>query len=335
VSAEPTRIPTIDVHAHAVIPAALRHGQSAKAKAAETRQIETFGERSVAVNRELAASLTPLLTQTATRLDAMDATSVDIQLVSPTPLHYHEWAGKKLSRVITAEVNAGVAELCAERPERLLGLGIVPLHHPKLAAELLAHAVNELGLRGVEIPTSAGGRELSDPSLEVFWSAAEALDALVFIHPWGCSLGARLNQHYLANIVGQPIETTLALSHLIFSGLLDRHPKLKVIAAHGGGYLPFYIGRSDQAWQVRPESRTAAERPSEYLRRLYYDSLVFQPAALAVLVAQVGAGQVLLGTDFPFEMGISDPLDWLAQAPLGEAGHELVRGANAARLLGL
>jgi aminocarboxymuconate-semialdehyde decarboxylase len=200
---------------------------------------------------------------------------------------------------------------------------------------MLRLAVGELGLRGVEIPTSAGGRELSDPALEPFWSEAEALGALVFIHPWGCSLGVRLNQHYLANVVGQPVETTLALSHVIFSGLLDRHPTLKLLAAHGGGYLPFYIGRSDQAWHVRPESHMSQRRPSEYLRRIFYDSLVFQPAALAVLVAQVGAGQVLLGTDFPFEMGISDPLAWLAEAPLGDAGHELVRGANAARLLGL
>src|SRR5665213_2152133 len=186
----------------------------------------------------------------------------------------------------------------------------------------------------VEISTSAGAVELSHPSLDCFWERAEGLGALIFIHPWGCSLGARLGEHYLANTVGNPTETTLAASHIVFSGLLDRRPGLRLLLAHGGGYLPIYIGRSDHAWAVRPEARTAQRPPSEYLRELYFDSLVYSPEALRALVGQVGAGRVMLGSDFPFDMGVSDPVERLAQAELGAGAFEAIRGATACALLG-
>ena len=210
----------------------------------------------------------------------------------------------------------------------------MPLHVPDLAVRELTRAVTETGLHGVEISTTAGGRDLADPDFEPFWARAAELGAVVFIHPWGCSLAPRLDQHYLANIVGQPTETTVALSHLIFSGMLDRHPGLRIIAAHGGGYLPFYIGRSDHAWEHRPDARIPREKPSEYLRRIYFDSLVYQPAALAALIAQVGIDRVLLGTDFPFDMGVEDPLDRLDAVPGLEAqDRAAIRGGNAAALL--
>jgi aminocarboxymuconate-semialdehyde decarboxylase len=186
----------------------------------------------------------------------------------------------------------------------------------------------------VEVATYVAGRELADPSLEPFWSTAAALDAVVFVHPWGCTLGERLSTAYLSNIVGNPVETTVALSRLIFSGLLDRYPGLKILAAHGGGYLPGYLGRGDHAWQVRPDSRTCAEPPSAYIRRLWFDALVYTPEGLRTLTAAAGADRVLLGTDYPFDMGISDPLDRLAAAGLPASASEAIRGGNAAALLG-
>jgi aminocarboxymuconate-semialdehyde decarboxylase len=159
---------------------------------------------------------------------------------------------------------------------------------------------------------------------------------VVLIHPWGTSLGPRLAAHYLGNVVGQPAETTIALSHLIFSGLLDRYPGLRLCACHGGGYLPVYIGRSDHAWQVRPDARGCARPPSSYLREIWFDSLVFTPRSLEHLVAVAGAGRVVLGSDYPFDMGVDDPVGRLdAATGLSLADWAAIRGQNAAALLGL
>jgi aminocarboxymuconate-semialdehyde decarboxylase len=330
-------VPVVDVHAHAlVLPAhdiAVAAPGAAPARAAEAA---TFGPRAMDVNRRQIGRILPLLTELDARLAHMDRMGVDMQLVSPSPQHYHDWADVDMSARLSRMVNEGIADLCAQRPDRLVGVGLVPLHHPALAVEELTHAVTSLGLRGVEISTSAGGRELSHPDLEPFWARAEELEALVFIHPWGCSLGDRLGEHYLANVVGQPVETTLALSHLIFSGLLDRRPGLRILSSHGGGYLPHYTGRADHAWEVRPDARTPQRRPSEYLTRLYFDGLVFDAQILAALIARVGADRVMLGTDYPFDMGVEDPLVRL-EAVRGLSAEEvaLIRGATAAALLGI
>jgi aminocarboxymuconate-semialdehyde decarboxylase len=324
---------SVDVHAHALVPAAealvADRPELAQARAEEGRGA---GPRSTEVNREQIGQLGPALIDPQVRLAAMDAAGIDVQLVSPMPIH-HYWADLDLAARYANAVNAGILDHCAAAPGRLIGLGTAPLQHPDLAAEVLGRAVGD-GLRGVEVATYVAGRELADPSLEPFWSTAAALDAVVFVHPWGCTLGERLSTAYLSNIVGNPVETAVALSRLIFSGLLDRYPGLKILAAHGGGYLPGYLGRGDHAWQVRPDSRTCAEPPSAYIRRLWFDALVYTPEGLRTLTAAAGADRVLLGTDYPFDMGISDPLDRLAAAGLPASASEAIRGGNAAALLG-
>ena len=276
----------------------------------------------------------PRLTDVAERLAAMDAQGVDIQLVSPSPSHYHYWAEPQLAEQVCRLANEGTAAHCAKAPDRLHGLGLVPLQHPDLAAGLLDHALDQ-GLRGVEISSHAPGHELSDPAYEPFWSRAEETGALLFLHPFGCTLDERLDQWYLSNTVGQPTENAVALSHLIFSGVLDRHPGLKLIAAHGGGYLPTHIARSDHAWRVRPDARDCEREPSSYLKQLYYDSLVHGPHVLRELIRTVGADRVLLGSDFPFDMGTDDPLGALRAADLPDHDLHSVRGGNAAALLDL
>ncbi len=156
----------------------------------------------------------------------------------------------------------------------------------------------------------------------------------MFLHPFGCSLDERLDRFYLANTVGQPVENAVALSHLIFGGVLDRHPELRVLAAHGGGYLPTFLGRSNHAWQVRPEARGCAQPPSSYLRRLWFDSLVHTPDALRALVTAAGADRVLPGSDHPFDMGVTDPVARLAAAGLTDDDQHRIRTGNA-ELLGL
>jgi aminocarboxymuconate-semialdehyde decarboxylase len=191
-------------------------------------------------------------------------------------------------------------------------------------------------MRGVEISTAVNGLELDDPKFARFWARAEELGCLVFIHPFGTSLGERLNRFYLQNIIGQPIETTIALSHLIFGGVLDRHPGLKILAAHGGGYLPSYTGRSDHGYQERPDAHSMLRAPSEYLRQIYFDTLVYKPECLHHLIEQVGATQVVLGTDYPFDMGSYDVHGLLENVRgLSEEDRSAILGGNAARLLGL
>jgi aminocarboxymuconate-semialdehyde decarboxylase len=323
----------VDVHAHVLVAAAegllaQKPGLAAE-RAADAR---AAGAASAAVNRDQIARLQPALTDPAARLAAMDDAGVDVQLVSPMPLQ-HYWTDEDLAAKFSACTNEGVLEHCAAAPDRLFGLGTVPLQHPDLAVEVLDRATAD-GLRGVEVSTHVAGRELADASLEAFWARAEELGAVVFVHPWGCTLGERLATAYLSNIVGQPVETTIALSRIVFSGLLDRHPGVKILAAHGGGYLPGYLGRGDHAWRVRPESRTCEHVPSSYLRRMWFDALVYTPETLRALVAAVGPDRVLLGTDYPFDMGITDPLDRLAEAGLSPEAAEAIRAGNAAAFLG-
>lgn len=332
----PSDGPAIDLHAHTVVPQveALVAGQEGRARELAVQACNT-GRASIDHNRQLAASIyRPRLTDLGTRLRAMDAMRIDMQAVSLAPTEYYYWAEPDLAREIVRTANEHLAEMCAAHPERLVGLGAAALQHPALAVEQLTHAVSALGLRGVEVSTRVGERELADPSLEPFWARAEELEALVFIHPLGCSLGERIAPYYLGNVIGNPTETTIALSLLIFGGVLDRYPRLKICAAHGGGYLPFYAARSDHAYHVRPESHTTAKPPSAYLRQLWFDSLVYTPQALGYLIAQAGASQVVLGSDYPFDMGVDDPLGPLAAVPeLSDADRRAVRSGNAARLL--
>jgi aminocarboxymuconate-semialdehyde decarboxylase len=328
-------IPTVDVHAHVLFPEVDRLvADQPGFAAARAIDAETFGAEAGRVNAAQLAQIAPLLTNLEARLEVMDRSRVDIQLVSPSSLHHHDWADEPLARQIARTVNERTAETCAARPDRLIGVGQVPLQHPGAAVQELTFLMTELGLKGVVITTSAGPRKLSDPALEPFWARAAELEALVFIHPWGCTLGPRLDEHYLANTVGQPVETTLALSQLIFAGVLDRHPGLRLLAAHGGGYLPFAIGRSDHAWSVRPDANRPKRAPSEYLREIWFDSLVYQPRALESLVAAAGGDQVMLGTDYPFDMGVTDPIERLEAADLDAKTKTAIRGGTACRLLG-
>jgi aminocarboxymuconate-semialdehyde decarboxylase len=335
VTATASSAPTIDIHAHLLLPE-VEETVAGRPGLAEARALDARrnGPAALAVNGPMVGARVPKLTDTAVRLAAMDAQGVDIQLVSPSPSHYHYWAESQLAATVCRLANEGTAAHCAKAPDRLHGLGLVPLQHPVLAVKLLDHAL-EQGLRGVEISSHAPGRELSDPAYEPLWSRAEETGALLLLHPFGCTLDERLDQWYLSNTVGQPTENAVALSHLIFSGVLDRHPGLKLIAAHGGGYLPTHIGRSDHAWRSRPDTHGCAREPSSYLRRFHYDSLVHDPYVLRELVRVAGADRVLLGSDFPFDMGTDDPLAALRAADLTDHDFHSVRGANAAALLDL
>lgn len=326
----------IDVHAHLLLPTlhaeVERRAPELVAEAADLER-RRHGAESMKASGAMVGARIPKLTDVDVRLAAMAEQGVAQQWVSASPNHFYPWAPEGLAVWAAGEANRLIAEHVAQAPDRLVGLGLVPLQHPERIVEYLDDAVLGRGLAGVEISSFAGDVELSDPRLEPFWARAAELGCVVFLHPFGCSLDERLDRFYLANTVGQPVENAVALSHLIFAGVLDRHPSLKLVAAHGGGYLPTAIGRSDHAWRVRPEAHGCAEAPSSYLRRIWFDTVVHDPHALRQLLAVAGASQVVLGSDFPFDMGLDDPVTFLREAGLPADVTAGILGGNAAALL--
>lgn len=325
-----------DVHAHVLLPslqAEVARRAPEGVQEAAALELKRNGAESLAVSGPMVGARIPQLTDVKTRLADMDAQGIDRQWVSASPNHFYPWADEELAVYAAIEANRLVAAHVAEAPDRLTGLGLVPLQHPERIVECLENAVLVHGLAGVEISSFAGDVELSDARLEPFWARAAELDAIVFLHPFGCSLDERLDRFYLSNTVGQPAENAVALSHFIFAGVLDRHPELKIVAAHGGGYLPTAIGRSDRAWKVRPEAQRCEQLPSSYLRKIWFDTVVHDPHALRTLIEVAGGSQVVLGSDYPFDMGLDDPVSLVRGAGLPEALNDRILGGNADSLL--
>jgi aminocarboxymuconate-semialdehyde decarboxylase len=239
----------------------------------------------------------------------------------------------KASRI----VNDGVAEYVAKMPDRFIALGTVPLQDGQEAAAELERCMKALGFKGVEILTNVAGHEISEPAYAPFWKKAEELGALVVLHPNGFTEGRRLARYYFNNVIGNPFDTTLALHYLIFDGVLERHPSLKIVAVHGGGYLAAYSGRIDHAWGARSDAHgDLPQPPTSYLKKMYFDSVVFTPHQLKALMEVFGVDHILMGTDYPFDMAELDPIGHLASvATLDPSTIAAIAGDNAKRLLGL
>jgi len=323
----------IDIHCHLNVPAAdavLRPHAAAGSDA--MRQFSS--PQTDAVNREQFAQIGKKLNSIDEHLADMDAAGIDIQAISPMPGQLLYVVPTDVAREGARLTNDGIAAAVAKYPDRLCGMGLIPLQAPELAVLEMRRCVKELGLRGIEIPSHVNGRELSSPELRPVLRAAEELGVLLFLHPLGFTHGERLKDHYFNNVLGNPIESTIALAHLVFDGVLDSLPKLKICVAHGGGYVSHYWGRMDHAWRARADCREHISKPpSHYLRQLYFDTLVFDQAELRFLVDVYGADHLCLGTDYPFDMSEPDPVGFHASLSLAE--REQILGGTAARLLGL
>lgn len=281
----------------------------------------------------------PKLTGVTERLADMDRMGVDIQAVCPAPYQFFYWTEPDYGAELAREVNEGMAGIAADHPDRFVALGSVPLQDSQLAIRELNHCVKNLGMRGIEICTNVNGKNLTDPSLKLdkFFARAEALGVVIFMHPLGYTQADRLTHHYFNNVIGNPLDSTVAVSHLIFDGVMARYPKLKFVVAHGGGFIAHYWARMDHAWRARPDCRTVIKKPpSSYLEKFYFDTITFDPEMLRRLIERFGADHVVLGTDYPYDMGEEDPLGLIAQVKkLSKADRQLIQGGNAARLLGI
>jgi aminocarboxymuconate-semialdehyde decarboxylase len=303
----------------------------------EFRPLPFGSEITREVNRQQMIDIRPHMESVERRLADMDKMGVDVQAVSSAPYQYYYNADPELGRASARQVNDDLAALVAAHPDRFVGLGTLPLQDSEMAVAELVRAVKDLGLRGIEIGTNVNGEEISAPRLAPVWAKVEELDVVVFIHPSGITHPQRLGDHYLANIVGNPMETTLALSHLIFDGVLERHAGLKIVAAHGGGFLGAYPARMDHGYHARRDVRENLPKPpTEYLKRIHFDTMVFDPDQIAFLIKKYGADHVVLGTDYPYDMGMYDPLALIGRVPgIDDATLDAIAGGNAARLLKL
>jgi aminocarboxymuconate-semialdehyde decarboxylase len=269
------------------------------------------------------------------RIGKMDAMGVDVQVLSASLVHQGlDWADAQTSLRLARTTNDWIAKAVAARPERFVGLGTLPLHAPSLAVTELERCMGELRLKGVAISTMAGAMELGDPQLRPFWAKAEALGAIVYIHPGG-NRDRRFKRFHLWNSVGQAFEEAMAISSLMYDGVLESFPKLKICISHGGGYMPFYMGRIDRNYVEKANTRVNMSKPPiDYLRMLYFDSCVYETAVLQHLVDKVGADRVLLGSDYP--VGETKPIEFVTDTEaFSIAQKERILSANAAALLGL
>jgi aminocarboxymuconate-semialdehyde decarboxylase len=290
-----------------------------------------------AIMAKQAADIAQGIRPTDVRFKTMDDMGVDMQLISPGPPQIYYTVPLDIAVQATRALNDGIAEYVGKHPDRLVALGGVPMIDGNEAAKELERCMKQLKFKGVEILTNVAGKELSDPAFAPFWKKAEELGALVLIHPNGFTHAERFTRFYFNNVIGNPLETTVALHYLIFDGVLERHPNLKILAVHGGGFLGGYSGRIDHAWGARSDSHASLPKPpTEYLKKVFFDTVVFTPIQLEALVKTFGADHVVLGTDYPFDMAEPDPVGFLGRVTgVSDKDMALVAGGNAERLLGL
>ena len=271
------------------------------------------------------------------RIADLDRLGIAIQVLSPPPPMFCYGADGPAASEFCRMQNDAIAEIVARHPERFLGAGVLPLQAPALAVKELERVAATLGFRCVEIGTHVDGRDLDDAGLDPVWEAAAALDVAIFVHPSLTVLGQeRVQRDKLTQVVGNPLETALAMSRIIYGGIVERWPGLRWCFAHGGGAFAFGLGRLDHGWRVMPEGRAAVQRaPSEYAKRFWVDSLTHSPRALRFNLDVYGAGHVVLGSDYPFRMGTPDPLEALDTAGLDAATRRCIAIDNARAFLRL
>src|SRR5258705_1454359 len=324
----------IDFHAHVIVPEvyAVAAQHNVFSELPTDPGVTDEMRRNI---KERAATVLARMSDVTERIGNMDAMGVDVQVLSASLVHQGlEWADAQTSLRLARTTNDWIAKAVAAHPARLVGLGTLPLHVPALAVAELERCVRELRLKVAAISTTAGAMELGDPQLRPFWAKAEELGAVIYIHPGG-NRDRRFKRFHLWNSVGQAFEEAMAISSLMYDGVLATFPRLRISVSHGGGYMPFYMGRIDRNYLEKANTRVNMKKPPiDYLRMLYFDSCVYERPVLQHLVDKVGADRVLLGSVYP--VGETKPIEFVTNIEtLSTAQKERILSTNAAALLGL
>ena len=327
---------TIDVHAHILSEETIRLLQSEAPKVApKLSDVDhQFGTLDVAGNvyRNFPRGGWDL----ERRLEDMAASKVDVQVLSVCPQTFLYAQPAAVAAAFARIQNEQLAKLVKARPDRFLAIATLPLQAPQRAADELRHAMQHLGLRGAQIGSNVAGKNLDDPELEPVWVTAAELGAFILVHPINVAGADRLSSYYLGNLIGNPLDTTIAAASIVFGGVLERHPTLKICLAHGGGFVPYQAGRFLHGWHVRAEPKSRLPKPpTDSLGRFYFDTIVHSKEVLEFLVGNVGADRVLLGSDYPFDMGTPDGVLQVRALSVPVADQSAILGARALALLGV
>lgn len=328
--------PVVDIHCHVSLPEL--------ADVVEGRfrpEYDPFsyyaGDVSNRYNQDHFSEIVPGLSEPSRRLEDMDRMGVDVQAISVAPPQYYYWTEPDLGQRLARRLNERIAEICREHPTRFTGLGTLPMQDPARAVEELERVTADYGFHGVEICTNVNGADYDHPRFEPVFARAEELGTLIVLHPHGSTDALRLSDYYLSNVIGNPLDSSVAVARMIFGGVFARHPDLKVCVVHGGGYLPFYWARMDHAWEARTDGRIKLDhKPSDDMAKIFVDTVVFDPTMLRTLIDTMGADHVLLGTDYPYDMGEDDPVGLISAVEnLSDEERARILGVNATELLGL
>jgi len=324
----------IDMHNHLVAPEVVSFLEREGAHY-HTRIVERDGQRFFVIQEAARRPLHARISQVEARLSDMDAEGVEIQALSCVPFVMYPEVSAELGSTIARINNDALAAACARHSGRFVALASVPLQDPAAAARELERAA-QLGLRGVEIPPNVCGKGLDEPQFEAFWEAAEALYMVVCIHPFDAAPQGMLARYGLGNLVGNLYDTGLAAALLIYGGVLERHPALRVVLYHGGGAFPSLIGRLDMGYRVYPECQATIPRPpSTYINQFTFDTIAFRQDMLRYLINTYGAERLVLGSDYPLPAGLSHPVAEVKALGLDPETESTVLGGNAGRLLRL
>jgi aminocarboxymuconate-semialdehyde decarboxylase len=327
----------VDVHTHLAVPNSAELAKPFYKPELDPRSFFSPAE-STRYNNELRSQPEMAIKYTSpeARIEDMDKQGIDMQLLSILPPQYYYWLDADNAVRACRMQHERFAEVVAQYPDRFAAIANLPMAFPDLAVEMMVEANRDYGFNGFEMDADVNGDDYDDRRFDPIWEKAVELDMTAILHPQGFTHGQRMDDYYLVNVICMPLASTVAVSRMILGGVWERFPDFKMVVVHGGGYLPYYFARTDHAFNIRPEMRrNITRKPSEYLHNLHFDTTVFEPKMVEYLVDEFGDDKVLLGTDYPFDMGPTDPLAFLAEARLSEQSRNRIVGGNAARLFKL